>query len=78
LLLLLLYERLISFEIDRGGGSTRQGWRKERCQPGRLFARRASAINLKMPQAPAGLIIRERDFWLLFARGLKRVKSDSA
>jgi hypothetical protein len=33
LLLLLLLPRLIGFEIDRGGGSSRQGWRKERCQP---------------------------------------------
>ena len=30
---LLLYPRLISFEIDRVGGSTRQGCRRERCQP---------------------------------------------
>ena len=31
---LLIYPRLISFESDRGSGSTRQGWCKERCQPG--------------------------------------------
>ena len=31
--LILIYPRLISFESDRASGSTRQGWRKERCQP---------------------------------------------
>ena len=31
--LLLIYPRLISLESDRGSGSTRHGWRKERCQP---------------------------------------------
>lgn len=37
LLLLLIYLRLISFEIDRGRGSARHGWRTKRCQAGLPF-----------------------------------------
>ena len=65
-ILLLLYPRLISFEIDRGGGSARQGRRKERCQPGRLFARPASAIDLKIAQRPAGLNSPHKTFCFVF------------
>jgi hypothetical protein len=55
--------------MDGAESAVSHGW---------LFARPVGAINLKIAQRPAGLIIREKDFCLLFARGLKRVKSRSA
>jgi hypothetical protein len=58
----LLYPRLISFEIDRVDGSARQDGAESAVSHGWLFARPVGAINLKMPQAPAGLIIRKRLF----------------
>ena len=51
LMMLLLCPRLISFEIDRGSGSARKGGAASAVSHGRLFARRASTISLKITRS---------------------------
>ena len=74
LLLLLIHPRLISFESDRGSGSTRHEWHKERCQLwmavcATLFhdcSQIAAGTRRAKSQAPEGLNCRKTTFGYFF------------
>ena len=65
---LLIFPRLIGFEIDRAEvGRRRMDAAKSAVRQGCLFARPAGAINLKMPKAPVGLNIHNKIFCFVFS-----------
>ncbi len=66
LLLLLIYPRLISFEIDRGRGSARQGWRKERCQPRMAVCAAPFSGHSQNAAGTLGMISRRKTFCFVF------------
>jgi len=66
LALLLIYPRLLSFLTYCGSGSTRHGWRKERCRPWMAVCATGFRDRSENSDGTRRAELPQRQFWLLF------------